>query len=416
MKAKIVKKRSVKKEKKQIVQIKGLVPELTLGIVGHVDHGKTTLTEALTGKWSSVHSEELKRGITIRLGYADSTFYFCESCQNYSVSEKCLGCFSDTKPKRAISIVDVPGHETLMATVLSGASLMDGAIMVIAANERCPQPQTAEHLKVLDIVGIKKIVIIQSKIDLISEEKAIQNYEEIKNFVKGTVAENAPIIPISAINKANIDMLIEAVENYIPTPDRKLDQTSKFFVARSFDVNKPGTAIEDLVGGVLGGSLTQGVLKEGEEIEIRPGGLKPIRTKITGIKQGTRSMPEAKPGCLIALETELDPALTKGDMLVGNIAGSSNLPPIWDALKLKVELFDHVIGVEGSHKIEQIKTGDTLLLTSTIAKTLGVVTSSYSSTIETKLKLRVCADKNDKVAIAARVGGRWHLIGYGVIL
>ncbi|MEM7819602.1 MAG: translation initiation factor IF-2 subunit gamma [Candidatus Aenigmatarchaeota archaeon] len=397
------------------------IPEINIGLVGHVDHGKTTLTQALTGKWTDTHSEEMKRGITIRLGYANATFYYCKNCNLYSTTEKCPKCFGSTEPTRTVSFVDAPGHETLMATVLSGASLMDGAILVISADEKCPQPQTAEHLKALDIVGIKNVVIAQNKIDLVSEEDAIKNYEEIKEFIKGTVAENAQIIPISAIHNANIDALIEAIEKYIPTPKRDLNKDPIFYVARSFDVNKPGTSIEDLKGGVIGGSLIQGVLRVGDEIEIRPGvkineNWLPLRTKIVEIVQSIKT-DKARPGGLVALQTELDPSLTRSDGLVGNVVGlPERMPPIFNELTLKIELFDHVIGVEGQQKVPDIKPDDVLMLTVAIAKTVGIVKEIKKNIIHIKLKIPVCADKDDKVAISSQVGGRWHLIGYGVII
>ncbi|MBI2578880.1 MAG: translation initiation factor IF-2 subunit gamma [Candidatus Aenigmarchaeota archaeon] len=400
---------------------KDLIPEVNIGIVGHVDHGKTTLNQAITGKWTDTHSEEIKRGITIRLGYADAVFYYCNKCMKYSNAPKCSSCFESAEPKRAVSFVDAPGHETLMATVLSGAALMDGALLVIAANEKCPQPQTAEHLKALDIVGIRKIIIVQNKVDLVSEERALESYEEIKKFVKGTVAENAPVIPVSAINNANIDALIDAIEQFMPTPERNLGDDPRFYVARSFDVNKPGTDIEQLEGGVAGGSLTEGVLRVNQEIEIRPGvqvsgKWTPMRTKITEIVESGQQLQEAKPGGLVALQTELDPAITRGDGIVGNIIGlPEKLPPVHEEIKLNVELFSYVIGVEGQQKVSPPKTGDALLITVAIAKTVGAVTSAGGKTVQLKLKLPVCADKGDKVAIAAQVGGRWHLIGYGVI-
>ena len=188
-----------------------LIPEVNIGTLGHVDHGKSTLVEALTGKWTSVHSEELKRGITIKLGYADATIYKCPNGELIS-KPKCLQHNADAKPERTISFVDAPGHETLMATVLAGASLMDGVLLVIAANEKCPQPQTAEHLMVLNIVGMKNIIIVQSKIDLIDEKRAMESYNEIKKFIKGTVAENAPIIPVSSQNGVNVDILLVMIE------------------------------------------------------------------------------------------------------------------------------------------------------------------------------------------------------------
>lgn len=239
------------------VKTSDLITEVNIGVVGHVDHGKTSLVQALTGVWASKYAEELKRGISIRLGYADAIFYQCPKDNVWCTSKSCPRCNSATEPQRAVSFVDAPGHETLMATVLSGASLMDGALLVIAANEPCPQPQTAEHLKAVDIAGIKNIVIAQNKVDLVSEEQAKKNYEQIRAFTKGTVAEHAPIVPISALHNANIDILIETIQKSIPTPKRDLDANPRFFIARSFDINKPGTEVESLKGGVLGGSLTR---------------------------------------------------------------------------------------------------------------------------------------------------------------
>ncbi|MFB6115267.1 MAG: translation initiation factor IF-2 subunit gamma, partial [Candidatus Nanohalobium sp.] len=239
------------------------IPEANIGLVGHVDHGKTTLTNALSGKWTDEHSEELKKGITIRLGYADVTYY--------EDDEGNLNPKGNGEEVRTVSLVDAPGHETLMANVLSGAAIMDGAILIIAADEECPQPQTREHLAALDIIGIENIVIVQNKIDLVSEEEAKENYKEIKEFVSGTVAEDAPVIPISAQHEINIDALLEAVDTEIPTPERDFESDPKMLVARSFDINKPGTDPEDIIGGVLGGSLVRGELEEGDEIEMKPG-------------------------------------------------------------------------------------------------------------------------------------------------
>lgn len=409
-------------QKMKAVEKKELLPELNIGLVGHVDHGKTSLTQALTGKWTDTHSEEIKRGITIRLGYADVTLYFCEKCNVYSNTQKCKNCFSDAKPLRTVSFIDAPGHETLMATVLSGASLMDGALLIISADEKCPQPQTAEHLKALDIVGIRKIIIVQNKIDLVSEEQAIDHYHQIKQFVKGTVAENAPIIPVSAINGANIDALLEAIEKTITTPERDLTRAPKFYVARSFDINKPGTAIPELKGSVAGGSLTQGTLKVGDEIEIKPGtkvGEKwiTLKTKVVELVRSGQKVKELKPGGLGAIQTDLDPSLSRSDGLVGNVLGiSGKLPDIIEDIRLEVKLFDQVIGVTGQHKINAIKTGDTIMLTVAIAKTVGVVTNVNKGVTTLKLKLPVCADKGDKAALSMQVGGRWHLVGYGIIV
>ncbi|MGB7544573.1 MAG: translation initiation factor IF-2 subunit gamma, partial [Methanothrix sp.] len=251
-------------------------PEVNIGMVGHVDHGKTTLVKSLSGIWTDQHSEEVKRGISIRLGYADATFRKCPSCPEpdaYTVDEKCSHCGAETEVLRTVSFVDSPGHETLMATMLCGAAIMDGAVLVISANEPCPQPQTKEHLMALNITGIDRIVIVQNKIDLMTREQVMEHYQQIKNFVKGTVAENAPIIPISAQQNLNVDLVIQAVEETIPTPPRNTEKPPLLKIARSFDINRPGGAPDSLKGGVIGGSLSQGVLHIGDKIEICPGRL-----------------------------------------------------------------------------------------------------------------------------------------------
>ena len=249
-------------------------PAVSIGFIGHVDHGKTTLTERLSGKWTDTHSEEIKKGITIRLGYADAVFRKCSKCRGtkaYTVKKECPHCKSKTQPLRKVSFIDAPGHESLMATMLSGSAIMDGALLLIAANEDCPQPQTREHLTALEIIGIKNVVVVQNKIDLVDEKAAIKNYKEIKAFLKKTSYKNAPIVPVSAQHSVNIDALIEAIEKTIKTPKRDPQKEPLMFVARSFDINKPGAEIKGIKGGVLGGSLKQGKLKVGDEIEIRPG-------------------------------------------------------------------------------------------------------------------------------------------------
>ena len=211
-------------------------PEVNIGLVGHVDHGKTTLTQALSGTWTDTHSEERKRGISIKLGYADTAFYRTKKGEAYAMGKRPDGKEDDAKELlRAVSFVDAPGHETLMAVMISGSSIMDGALLLVAANEKCPQPQTREHLMALEIAGIENIVVVQNKIDLVSRERAIESHGEIKSFLEGTIAENAPIIPVSAHHDVNLDILIDAIENIIPTPDLREKENGLMYVARSFD-------------------------------------------------------------------------------------------------------------------------------------------------------------------------------------
>ncbi|WP_265109017.1 translation initiation factor IF-2 subunit gamma [Halosolutus halophilus] len=401
-------------------------PEVNIGLVGHVDHGKTTLVQALSGSWTDQHSEEMKRGISIRLGYADATFRYCESVEEpgcYTVEEECPDG-SESEPLRTVSFVDAPGHETLMATMLSGASLMDGAVLVVSANEPVPQPQTEEHLMALDIIGIENIVIAQNKVDLVSTDQARQNYEEIQAFVEGTVAEDAPVVPVSAGQEVNLDLLIGAIEEEIPTPDRDPDADPRMHVARSFDINKPGTTADDLAGGVLGGSLVQGELEVDDEIEIRPGReveeggqteYVPIETTIRSLQAGGKNADTVTPGGLLGVGTGLDPALTKGDALAGRLAGPpGTLPQTWDGFTMDVDLLDRVVGTDGG-EIDEISTGEPLMMTVGTSTTVGAVTSAREGECEVNLKRPVCAEPGAKIAINRRIGARWRLIGLGTL-
>ncbi|RLG22795.1 translation initiation factor IF-2 subunit gamma [Methanosarcinales archaeon] len=407
-------------------------PTLNIGMVGHVDHGKTTLVAAMSGVWTDRHSEEIKRGISIRLGYADTEFRKCPLCPDpecYMVEKKCPVHDVETEFLRKVSFVDSPGHETLMATMLSGAAIMDGAVLVIAANEPCPQHQTKEHLMALNIVGVKNIVIVQNKIDIVDKEQLLEHYHQIKEFVKGTVAENAPIVPVSAQQKVNIDVLIKTLLDEIPEPERDMSKPARMYIARSFDVNKPGTPLEKIMGGVIGGSLSQGKFRVGQEIEIRPGikieaegttKWKPLKTTITSIMAGNESLEEATPGGLIALGTLLDPYLTKGDSLAGQIAGEiDTLPPVWDEFDMELTLLERVVGTADEFEVEPISTREPLMLNVGTATTVGVVTSARESKgkfITTiKLKRPVCAEEGARIAISRRIGSRWRLIGYGIL-
>ena len=390
------------------------LPEINVGVVGHIDHGKTTLLSKLTGKFTDTHSEELKRGITIKLGYAEIIIY--KEGENYNTKKGI--------PQRYVSFIDAPGHEMLMANMLSGASIIDAALLVVAANEGI-KPQTREHFMALQAKGIKNIIIIQNKIDLVSKEKALENYKKIKEFVKGTIAENAPIIPVSAQQEININKIFnELCRLEIP----KRDETSKpiFLVARSFDINRPGTNISNLKGGVLGGILKKGKLKVGDEIEIKPGlnikknnqtTYQTLTAKILSLYKGTESLKEISPGASISIETSLDPFLTKADSLNGCVVSvKGNLPDITYKLIIKAKLFEEVLGIEQQQKVEPIKTKEMLMLSVNTTITLGVVEKISKDNIEVSLNIPIIALKGDNAGIARNINSHWRLIGFGEII
>ncbi len=392
---------------------------LNVGIVGHIDHGKTTLLSKLSGKWTDTHSEELKRGITIKLGYSDATIYQDSETKKYTIKES-----ENTKPIRYITFVDAPGHEMLMATMLSGAAIMDAAILVIAANEGI-KPQTQEHLVALKAKKIKNVIIVQNKIDLITQEQAIESYKKIKEFVKGSIAENSPVIPVSAQQEINLDKILEELCK-IETPERKNNEEPIFLIARSFDINKPGTELTKLHGGVFGGALKQGTLKIGDEIEIKPGYsykkqnqfyYQTVKTKIVSMQRGNNKIEIATPGGSLALETELDPALTKADSLSGCISShTGKLPEITTEIKLKFELFPEVFGTGTHEKVAEVKSMEMLMLSVNTSTTVGTVKKIKGNVAELTLKIPVVPLKGDSIGIARNLGGHWRLIGFGEII
>jgi len=391
------------------------LPELNVGVMGHIDHGKTTLLSRLTGKFADTHSEELKRGITIKLGYADTTIY--KDKNNYNNEKK-------GQPVRYISFIDAPGHEMLMATMLSGAAIIDAAILVVAANEGI-KPQTLEHFMALQAKKIKNLIIVQNKIDLVSKEQALKNYNDIKTFIKGSPAENSVIIPVSAQQGVNIDKIFKELAK-IEIPKKETNTEPIFLIARSFDINRPGTLIQNLKGGVLGGILKKGKLKVGDELVIKPGlnikkanqqSYQTLTTKILSLHKGENQFNKINPGSSISIETSLDPFLTKTDSLTGCVAGAKGtLPEITDTLKIKTQLFKEVLGIQEHKNIEPIKTKEMLMLSVNTTITVGTVEKISDDTIILNLNIPIVALKNDNIGIARNINGHWRLIGFGEIM
>ena len=394
--------------------------DMNIGMLGHVDHGKTTLTKTLTGKWTDTHSEELKRGISIRLGYADSYIYQCEKTGKlYPTEDACKKDGGKPKLLRKLSIVDAPGHETLMTTVISATSILDGVLFLIAANEPCPQPQTAEHLLVLNSTGIKNVIVVQTKIDLVTKEKALENYKQIKDFLKGSVAENAPIIPISAHYNLNVDVLLKTIVDVMKPPVHDEKAELRMFISRSFDVNRPGVEISELSGGVLGGSVIQGSLSIGDEIEIRPGVVRkegakptPVTCKVVSLMEESEQLKSARPGGLVAVGTTLDPALTKADAFVGAVIGKKgHVPEPTDVIKVKY----NILSRKDMENLP-LREGEPLVVNGNTSTTVGVVAQLGKGIATIRLKKPLVVYKNMFVALSRRVGQRWKLSASGNVV
>ncbi|KAI3511379.1 hypothetical protein L1887_18532 [Cichorium endivia] len=419
---------------------------INIGTIGHVAHGKSTVVKAISGVQTVRFKNELERNITIKLGYANAKIYKCEDekCPR-PVCYKAYGSGKEDSPlcdvpgfenskmtlMRHVSFVDCPGHDILMATMLNGAAIMDGALLLIAANESCPQPQTSEHLAAVDIMQLKHIIILQNKVDLIQENIAVNQHEAIKTFIQGTAIDGAPIIPVSAQLKYNIDVVCEYIINKIPIPERNFISPPNMIVIRSFDVNKPGSEVDEIKGGVAGGSILKGVLKVNQLIEVRPGivvkdengNIKctPIYSRIVSLYAEQNELQFAVPGGLIGVGTTMDPMLTRADRLVGQVLGEvGSLPDVYVELEVNFFLLRRLLGVktrgtERQGKVSKLSKGEILMLNIGSMSTGARVLAVKNDLAKLQLTSPVCTGRGEKIALSRRVERHWRLIGWGQI-
>ena len=302
---------------------------------------------------------------------------------------------------------------------------MDGSLFVVSANVKTPQAQDREHMLAAQMIGLRNMIVVQNKIDVVDRARAEENLKEIRAFTKGTVAQSSPVIPVSAQHKLNMDALIWAIQEKIPTPKRDQSVDSRMSILRSFDVNRPGTEAEELVGGVVGGSIVQGVFKKGDEVEIKPGikveasgksSYETLVARVGVLQAGGGEVRQATPGGLIAVGTDLDPSVTKSDGLVGNVVGrSGTLPATLEKLSLDVDLFEKAVGTEQLVDVQKIKTNEPLVLNVGTAVTSGIVISAREDIADVSLKKPICSPAGSKVALSRRIGESWRLIGFGTI-
>ena len=416
-----------------------------IGTIGHVAHGKSTIVKAISGVQTVRFKKELAQNITIKLGYANAKIYKCDNeacprpgCYHSFKSDKEVdppcereGCGGTYRLLRHVSFVDCPGHDVLMSTMLSGAAVMDAALLLIAGNETCPQPQTSEHLAAIEIMKLKHIVILQNKVDLMREEGAADHYKSILKFIRGTPADGSPIVPISAQLKYNIDAVVEQLVHKVPVPVRNFEDTPRMIIIRSFDINKPGAGVEDLKGGVAGGSILTGILKLGDEIEIRPGLIwndehgkpqcKPILSRIVSLFAENNDLKFAVPGGLIGVGTRIDPTLCRADRLVGHVLGlKGKLPPIYTELEVNFFLLRRLLGVKTADgqqaRVAKLTKNEYLSVNIGSTAMPATVTAVRADAAKLVLVKPACTELGEKVALSRRIEKHWRLIGWANIV
>lgn len=241
---------------------------IIIGTAGHIDHGKTALIKAITGRNTDRLREEQKRGISIELGFT----YF------------------DLPDGRRAGIIDVPGHEKFIKNMLAGVGGMDIVLLVVAADEGI-MPQTAEHLNILDLIGIRKGIVVLTKTDMVEKEWLEMVADEVKERLRGTFLEEAPVIPVSSVTGAGIDTLINAIGEMTTGIENKNTQTIyRLNIDRAFSITGFGT--------IVTGTLISGKIEEGQKVCIYPAG---IEGRIRNLQVHDRDVQTAYAGQRLAV-------------------------------------------------------------------------------------------------------------------
>ena len=346
-------------------------PIRNIGMLGMVADGKSTCVLRLTNTATQRHSKETKNNITIKIGYADTKIY--KNDDNYitnGLNSELLGN-DENELINHISLIDCPGHHELILAMLGSIKLMDGVIIIVSANEKISSKKSLiQHLRAVKLSKISKIIICLNKIDLIDDIKLVkQRYKELTNILKAMEIEiSYPIIPTSLAKNIGTELLVHGIQEVFgndpfvkerisnsPNVNDPEEIRKEYFMSnRSFDVNKPGTDIDDLCGAVIGGSLIGGSLSIGDEIEIRPGILRinkngdrdyhQLTTHITSLKYGDNDLDHICPGGLTAIGTDIFPTIGKDNRLQGKLIGKKGvLPSVYCSIELdniNIECFE----------------------------------------------------------------------------
>jgi translation initiation factor 2 subunit 3 len=337
-------------------------PIINIGTIGHVSHGKSTVVLALTGKKTQEHSAEQVRNITINLGYANTKIWYNKDTDEFKTTNSDIELDeNEWQLVQHFSFVDCPGHNAYLSTMISGAGAMNGVMLVISGSDDIfPQPQTIEHMTVINKLKISNMVVLQNKLDIINEERAVKNKDDIREFLQGSPYAEKPIIPISASNRLNTDSVIRWLTQQKPT-DLKIDTNRIVFnIIRSFDINKPYTPFDEIKGGVVGGTLKEGILTVGDYVEIKPGFMvngkpKKLYAKVLEIYSEKNKLEYAIPGGLIAVQLDIDPYLTKNNRMVGQIMGYNiDDYKVYQKMELKIKTLKPDISYDKLSKNDKV--------------------------------------------------------------
>jgi translation initiation factor 2 subunit 3 len=310
--------------------------------------------------------------------------------------------------------------------MLNGSSIMDTTILIESANNtEILGKQSLEHLNAIKIYNLPVAFVCMNKLDLIKKDIAKNRILQLKNELINTQAENADIIPLSANFNSNIDIVARYLAN-LKVTKKSLDKSIKMIIIRSFNINKINTPIDNIMGGVVGGTIVQGILKIGDKFIIKPGFVTknpnydiddnsstkwicyPLVSSVISINADSNKLDKAISGGLIGVCTTLDPGLTINNKLVGNILFEYNqLNDIYETLMIEYHPLDNII---------KLNKGDTIIINNNACNTNASIYSFKKEKLILELLDRpICIEIGDKITISQNLNG-FKIIGYGIII
>lgn len=357
----------------------GVMKNIIIGTAGHIDHGKTTLIKALTGRNTDRWEEEQRRGITIDLGFT----YF------------------DLPSGDRAGIIDVPGHERFINNMVAGVVGMDMVLLVIAADEGI-MPQTREHMDILNLLGIEKSIIVLNKCDLVDGEWMELVEEEVKEELEGTFLEHAPVVKVSAATGEGLEVLIDTISQM--TSDemmtKDISTIPRLPIDRAFTLSGFGT--------IITGTLVSGTITKDDLLEMYPIGKE---CKIRSIQVHGQDRKECYAGQRVAINL---PNVKKREIKRGCVLAPPNSMKNTDLLDVRLNVLESSMRVLTNHTRLHFFTGTSEILCRAVLLDKEEIGPGESGYVQLRLEEEIAVRRGDKFVV--RFYSPMETIGGGVIL
>ncbi len=352
---------------------------IIIGTAGHIDHGKTTLIKALTGRNTDRWEEEQRRGITIDLGFT----------------------FFDLPGGDRAGIIDVPGHERFINNMVAGVVGMDLVLLVIAADEGI-MPQTREHMDILGLLGIEKSIIVLNKCDLVDEEWLELVEEEVREELAGTFLEESPVVKVSAASGQGLDGLVELIERMTcdELAQKDVHTIPRLPVDRAFSLSGFGT--------VITGTLVSGTIRREDILEVYPIGKE---SKIRSIQVHGEDRKECYAGQRVAINLS---NIKKREIERGCVLAPAGSMKTTDLLDVKLEILENSMRILANHSRLHFFTGTSEVLCRAVLLDKEEIGPGESGFVQLRLEEPVAVRRGDKFVV--RFYSPMETIGGGVIL